>query len=214
MDIPRRSRRGSTGSSETGTAKDGIKSSKETVPETGRSVTDRGLDFGTKERWKIARPLTEKGASFGTRMSRISNQVLFDGSNLMKERAHNYPVTPSKYKFEQETELLEPSGQSRVPKSFDATRDQSSKDGFDDFAFKRGAALDYPEIPGEAHRTTGLVKKLDRNSTDRDYHSDNEEKESAHLSWSSIDFPKVPGEGHTDADGPVRKLSAGIPGTS
>ena len=93
MDILRRFKRGS---SEAGTAKHGIKSSKETVPETGQSVAHRGLDFGTKGRWsmpdrkldfgtkgrsKIVRPLTEISASLGTR---ISNQVLFDGSDLMK----------------------------------------------------------------------------------------------------------------------------------
>ncbi len=119
----------------------------------------------------------------------------------MKGRALDEPVIPSKYKFEQRLEPLEPSVQTRVPNSFDATREQSYMDGFGEFAFKRGAALDYPEIPGEAHRTTGLVKELDRNRTERDSHSDNEEKEYANPPWSSIDLHKVPGEGHTDISG-------------
>ncbi len=46
MDILRQFKRGS---SEAGPAKVGTRSSKETVPETGRSITDGGLDLGTKD---------------------------------------------------------------------------------------------------------------------------------------------------------------------
>jgi hypothetical protein len=63
------------------------------------------------------------------------------------------------------------------------------KDQLDDSGYKRGAAVDYPETPGESYRTTALAKELNREGKDKDYHSDNEGSASTHPPWSSIDFP-------------------------
>jgi hypothetical protein len=86
-----RLRRFKRGSSEAARTKDGTKTSNETVPETGRSVTDGGLDLETKGRTGIARTLTAIGDRLG-----ISTGSDFDDSGFKRVKRPNsyYPMTP------------------------------------------------------------------------------------------------------------------------